>query len=294
VQQLRGRVAVVTGAASGIGFGLAERFAAEGMKVVLADIKEEALARAEGSLRSSGAEIVAIVTDVSEADQVARLARAALDAFGAVHVVCNNAGVGTSNVTPIWEENRADWDWVLGVNLWGVINGIRSFVPILLEQDQGHVVNTASIVGLLPGTMGIYSVTKHAVVALSEALQMQLAARGARVGVSVLCPGIVQTRITDSERNRPDRYPVQTPSSVHAAAQQQWELLRQRVEAGTPPSQVASVVVEAIRDERFYVLTHPEFLPRVRQRLEDIENGRPPSPPSPRARETLETAASTS
>src|SRR5215207_4970299 len=137
--------------------------------------------------------------------------------------------------------------------------------------------------------MGIYSVTKHAVVALSEALQIQLATRGARVGVSVLCPGIVRTRIADAERNRPDRYPVQTPLSVDATAQQHWELLRQRVEAGTPPSQVASVVVDAIRDERFYVLPHPEFLPRVRQRVDDIENGRPPSPPPPQARETLET-----
>jgi NAD(P)-dependent dehydrogenase (short-subunit alcohol dehydrogenase family) len=290
VQQLRGRVAVVTGAASGIGFGLAERFAAEGMKVVLADIEEEALARAEGSLRSSGAAVVAIVTDVSQPDQVDRLARSALDAFGAVHVVCNNAGVGTSTVIPIWEESQGDWEWVLGVNLGGVVNGIRSFVPLLLEQDQGHVVNTASILGLLPGTMGIYSVTKHAVVALSEALQIQLAARGARVGVSVLCPGVVRTRIMDTERNRPDRYPAYTPPSVDAAAQQQWELLRHAVETGTPPSEVASTVVEAIRNERFYVLTHPEFLPRVRQRMEDIESGRPPSPPS---RETPQTTAST-
>jgi NAD(P)-dependent dehydrogenase (short-subunit alcohol dehydrogenase family) len=294
VQQLRERVAVVTGAASGIGFGLAERFAAEGMKVVLADIEGEPLARAEGSLRSSGAELVAIVTDVSQPDQVDRLARGALDAFGAVHVVCNNAGVANSNEVPIWEASRADWEWVLGVNLLGVINGIRSFVPILLEQDEAHVVNTASIAGLLPGAMGIYSVTKHAVVALSEALQIQLATRGARVGVSVLCPGFVRTRIADADRNRPGRYPVETPFSVDAAARQQWELVRQRVESGTPPSQVASVVVEAIRDERFYVLPHPELLPRVRQRMDDIEHGRPPSPPSPQAQETLETAASTS
>jgi len=288
-----GRVAVVTGAASGIGFGLAERFASEGMKLVLADIEEEALRRAERLLRQSGAEVVTIVTDVSQPEQVDRLASAAVNAFGAVHVVCNNAGVATSNVTPIWEQGRADWDWVLGVNLWGVINGIRAFVPILLEQDEGHVVNTASILGLLPGTMGIYSVTKHAVVALSEALQMQLAARGARVGVSVLCPGVVQTRLMDSERNRPDRYPVQTPFNVDVTARQRWELLREQVETGTPPSDVASVVVEAIRSARFYVLTHPEFLRGFRQRLDDIENGRQPSPPSPRARETPETASST-
>ena len=136
MQQLMGKVAVVTGAASGIGFGLAERFAAEGMKVVLADIEEEALARAERSLRSSGAEVVAILTDVSQPDQVDRLARGALDAFGAVHVVCNNAGVGTSDGAPVREASRADWEWVVGVNLWGVINGIRSFVPILLEKEQ--------------------------------------------------------------------------------------------------------------------------------------------------------------
>jgi NAD(P)-dependent dehydrogenase (short-subunit alcohol dehydrogenase family) len=276
VKDLKDRVAVVTGAASGIGFALAECFASEGMKLVLADVEEEALARSERSLRSSGAEVVSVPTDVSDPDQVEHLAIAALSAFGAVHVVCNNAGVSVGSRAPLWEASRADWEWVVGVNMWGVINGVRTFVPILLEQDRGHVVNTASIAGLIPATLGIYSVTKHAVVAVSEALQLQLAARGAAVGVSVLCPGWVHTRIADAERNRPERYQQQTPAEVDAAQAAARQAL---IAGGAPPSTVAASVLDAIRQERFYVLPHPEWLPLVRQRAEDIEHGRPPTVP---------------
>jgi len=197
-----GRVAVVTGAASGIGLALSRRYAAEGMSVVLADMEGPALEAAAAELSGRGARVRAVVTDVSDADQVDALRDAALAAFGAVHVVCNNAGVGGPH-GPLWEISRGDVEWVLGVNTGGVLNGIRSFVPVLLEQDAGHVVNTASIFGVFAGTLGIYGPSKHTVVALSEALHLQLREVGARVGVSVLCPGAVATRIATSARNRP-------------------------------------------------------------------------------------------
>jgi NAD(P)-dependent dehydrogenase (short-subunit alcohol dehydrogenase family) len=183
-----GRVAVVTGAASGIGFGLSERFAAEGMQVVMADVEAPALAEAAARLRQQGAEIHAVVTDVSKADQVERLRDQAVEAFGAVHLLCNNAGVGGSTGS-LWDISPAEWEWVLGVNLWGVINGVRAFMPVLLDQDVAHVVNTSSIFGVFAGALGPYSVSKHAVVAYSESLYFQLRDAGARVGVSVLCPG---------------------------------------------------------------------------------------------------------
>ena len=280
---LRGRVAVVTGAASGIGRGLAERFAAEGMRLVLADIEEEPLRRAEHSLRTAGAEVIAVPTDVSDPDQVDRLASRSLEAFGRVQLVCNNAGVGVLSAAPLWEMSRADWEWVVGVNLWGVINGIRAFVPILLEQEEGHVVNTASMAGLTTATLGIYSVTKHAIVALSEALFFSLVMRGARVGVSVLCPGWVQTNIMNAERNRPLKY--RTGSQAEPAPEEAavLEFMKHLVATGAPPAKVAARVVEAIHEDRFYVVPQPELLPMVRQRMEDILEGRTPTPIVPGA-----------
>jgi NAD(P)-dependent dehydrogenase (short-subunit alcohol dehydrogenase family) len=278
MKSLKGRVAVVTGAASGIGLALAERFAAEGMKVVLVDVEVEPLGRAEHFLRSAGAEVLAVPTDVAKADQVDRLAQQAHEAFGGVHVVCNNAGVGATSGAAFWEMTRADWEWVLGVNLWGAINGMRAFVPILLEQDEGHVINTASMAGLntsAPGSMGVYSVSKHAVVALSESLQVSLRVRGANVGVSVLCPAWVRTNISESKRNRPAEYPAiepeRTPQATAAI-----EYVRGLVAAGSPPADMAAAVVDAIHKERFYVLPHREALPGVRQRMEDILNDRSP------------------
>lgn len=276
MKDLSSRVAVVTGAASGIGFALANAFASQGMKVVLADVEQEALEHAERSIRSSGAETLAVRTDVSEQSQVEDLAHAALQHFGAIHVVCNNAGVSIESRAPVWEATLADWEWMLSVNLWGVIHGVRTFVPILLEQSEAHVVNTASIAGLIPATLGIYSVTKHAVVALSEALQLQLAARQARVGVSVLCPGWVRTRIAEAERNRPphfqDAKTVPVDPDVAAAR-------RALISSGTSPELVADSVIDAIRAERFYVLPQPEWLPLIRSRTESIERGLPPSVP---------------
>jgi NAD(P)-dependent dehydrogenase (short-subunit alcohol dehydrogenase family) len=276
VKDLTGRVAVVTGAASGIGYALAGAFAREGMKLVLADIEAPALQQAEASLRANGAEVIALATDVSRQDQVEQLASGALEAFGAVHVVCNNAGVSLASRAPVWDATIADWQWMLNVNVWSVIHGIRTFVPILLQQTEGHLVNTASIAGLIPSVLGIYSVTKHAVVALSEAVQLQLAASSANVGVSVLCPGWVQTRITEAERNRPVEYRDGPPVTVEPAVAAARSAL---IGSGTPPSFVADCVVDAIRTGRFYVLPHPEWISVVKTRAEDVELGQPPRVP---------------
>jgi NAD(P)-dependent dehydrogenase (short-subunit alcohol dehydrogenase family) len=248
------------------------------MKVVLADVELEPLGRAERSLRSAGAEVLAVPTDVSKADQVDRLAQQARETFGAIHVVCNNAGVGATSGAAFWEMTRADWEWVLGVNLWGAINGMRAFTPILLEQEEGHMVNTASMAGLntgAPGSMGVYSVTKHAVVALSESLQVSLAIRGAHVAVSVLCPAWVRTNISESIRNRPAEYPANEPERTPQAAAA-IDYVKHLVATGTPPAKIAATVVDAIHKQRFYVLPHPEALPGVRQRMEDILEDRSP------------------
>src|SRR6201996_7487545 len=198
----RGRVAVVTGAASGIGQGLSGRFAAEGMHVVMADVEEPALSKAAAELAEAGASVLPVVTDVANRAAVEALRDAALSAFGAVHVVCNNAGVGGPH-GPLWECPPGEWDWVLGVNLGGVMNGVRAFMPVLLEQDAGHLVNTSSIFGVFAGILGPYGVSKHAVAALSETLHFNLKSIGVtHVGVSVLCPGAVRTNFGTPARNR--------------------------------------------------------------------------------------------
>jgi NAD(P)-dependent dehydrogenase (short-subunit alcohol dehydrogenase family) len=278
VKEFRDRVAVVTGGASGIGRAMAERFAAEGMKVVLADIERDALAAAEGEMKAKGATVLAVPTDVAQAEDVEALAERTLDAFGAVHVVCNNAGVAAGG--PCWERTIADWQWVLGVNLWGVIHGIRVFVPIMLAQDsEGHIVNTASHAGLTssPG-LATYTVTKHAVVALSEVLHHELTLSGAKVKVSVLCPMWVSTRIADSDRNRPAELqndPSQEVIRPEVATLE--EMVRQRIAEGISPDEVADHVFNAIRDERFYILTHALTSRLVRLRMEDILEGRNPT-----------------
>lgn len=264
-------VAVITGAASGIGRGLAERFAAEGMKVVLADVEEEPLARLEADLSAKGAAVISVRTDVSSSAQVENLAIRTIDTFGAVHILCNNAGVVCSR--PVWEHTLADWEWVLGVNLWGVIHGIRTFVPRMLAQGNAcHIVNTASILGLVGGSgEGIYKVSKHGVVALSETLADELAQKDANIQVHVLCPGWVRTGILESGRNRPDTL-QNTMEEGHSS-----ELIiggsrntRAEMEAGLSPAEVAEHVYNAIQNGVFYIHTHPEHKAWIRERMERI------------------------
>jgi NAD(P)-dependent dehydrogenase (short-subunit alcohol dehydrogenase family) len=271
MEELSGKVAVVTGAASGIGEALARRFAEEGMRVVLADVERDALARVA---RDLGQDALAVPTDVSRLADVEALARATVDKFGAVHVVCNNAGVAAAG--PCWEVSDADWQWVLGVNLWGVIHGVRVFVPLMIRQGtEGHVVNTASMAGLISGPMnGVYSVTKYGVVALSEALHLDLALAGSRVKTSVLCPGWVNTRIADSDRNRPASAPLPSWQPNDPNMEQ---VIRQMLASGLAPDRVAGLVVDAIRAERLYVLTHPEWKGMIRQRMDDIMAERNPT-----------------
>jgi NAD(P)-dependent dehydrogenase (short-subunit alcohol dehydrogenase family) len=274
MKDLQGKVAVITGGASGIGRSVAERAAAEGMKLVLADIEEGPLKSAVDDLTSSGAEAFGVVTDVSDRASVEALRDAALDRFGAAHLVHNNAGIGLGG--PIWEVTEEDWRWILGVNLWGVVHGVAAFTPLLIEQGEGHIVNTASVAGLIAAPfLGPYNATKQAVVAISETLFKDLQTVGAPVGVSVLCPGFVQTRIAESERNRPE-WAVSDHSAEGAEAVR--GVVQGLVDGGIAPGTVADRVIEAVRRDIFYILTHPELDAAIRTRFDDILQRRRPSP----------------
>lgn len=267
------RVAVITGAASGIGRGMAERFAAEEIVVVLADIEEEPLLRTEAELKSKGANVLAVKTDVSNVSDVEKLAAKTIDTFGAVHILCNNAGVVCSR--PIWEHTIADWEWVLGVNLWGVIHGIRTFVPHMLAQDtKCHIVNTASILGLVRGPgEGIYKVSKHAVVALSETLADELAQICSKIQVHVLCPGWVKTGILDSARNRPYTIPKsESEENPIKGNVSEIQSAHAEMQAGLSPAEVAEHVMYAFKSGNFYIHTHPEHKAWVQVRMEGILN----------------------
>jgi NAD(P)-dependent dehydrogenase (short-subunit alcohol dehydrogenase family) len=269
MKTLRGRVAVVTGAASGIGLALAERFAAEGMKVVMADIEGPALAAAAEGLRKTGAALLATRVDVSSPEDVERLARETYAAFGAAHVLCNNAGVAVLGA--VHEHTLADWQWVINVNLWGVIHGVRAFLPRMLGGgDEGHIVNTASMAGLTTAPfMSVYDVTKHGVVALSESLYKELQVTGAPIGVSVVCPGLINTAIMRSARNRPDA--LAEAGKTGPAAQAFGQALADRLSGGYPPSEVAEQVVQGIREGRFYVVpAQPEVKEGIAIRAQDL------------------------
>jgi NAD(P)-dependent dehydrogenase (short-subunit alcohol dehydrogenase family) len=277
VKIFRDRVAVVTGAASGIGLALAERFAAEGMKIVMADVEAYALERAAAALRGRATAVLATRVDVSKADDVERLARETYAAFGAAHVVCNNAGVAV--IGAVHEHSLADWQWVMGVNLWGVIHGVRAFVPRMLAGgDEGHIVNTASMAGLTTAPfMSVYDVTKHGVVALSESMYKEFTATGAPIGVSVVCPGLINTSIMRSSRNRPPELAEEGKAGPMAQAFGQG--LADRLTGGYPPSEVAAQVFEGIRDQRFYVVpAQPEVRQWATIRAQDIIELRNPTP----------------
>ncbi|HUC05737.1 MAG TPA: SDR family NAD(P)-dependent oxidoreductase [Acidimicrobiales bacterium] len=273
MEDLRDKVAVITGAASGIGRAVATRAASEGMRVVLADIEEAPLEEVEAALSNDGADVVSAVTDVSDAVSVRELREVALRRFGAVHLVHNNAGIGAGGL--VWEVPEETWKWIFGVNLWGVVHGISTFVPLLVEQGEGHVVNTASIAGLTSAPfMGPYNATKHAVVTISETLYKDLQVVGSPVGVSVLCPGFVQTRIAESERNRPDW----VPSRPAANGPEMRGVLQSLVDGGIPARTVADAVMDGVRANRFYILTHPGLTSGIETRLRDVLEGRSPSP----------------
>ena len=268
-----GQVAVVTGAASGIGLALARRFAGAGLDVVLADVDEAALADAGAVVRDAGVDALEVVCDVSDEASVDALAAAATERFGDVHVLCNNAGV--SSTADAWSGPISTWHWVLGVNLWGIVHGVRAFLPVLERQSAAHIVNTASIAGVLPGFGASYDASKHAAVALSEDLYRDLASRGGTVGVSVLCPGWVRTGIIDAQRN----WPAELGEAPEPAPGADIVLrhVRNAVAEGTTPAAVADLVADAITSERFWIFPHPDFLELAVQRWHEISEGQDPA-----------------
>ena len=276
--QFEGKVAVITGAASGFGRAFAEKGAALGMKLVLADVDGSALAQTVETLRAAGADAIGVPTDVSDATQVEALALAALDAFGKIHLLFNNAGVGAGGF--LWESTANDWAWVFGVNVMGVAHGVRVFTPIMLRQNEpAHIVNTASVAGLLsPPAMGIYNASKHAVVSLTETLYHDLQNVGGQVGCSLLCPAFVPTGIANAERARPETLRNEAaPTRSQLAAGKQ---LQRAVQSGKLSAKdVAELTFAAIEAGRFYIITHPAIMPTVHLRNEDIEQQRNPTDP---------------
>ncbi len=274
--ELKGKTAAVTGAASGLGRAMALAFAGEGMDLALADVEEKDLLSVQKEIEAKGVRAFSMRVDVSKQSEVDAFAANTGTHFGHIHLVCNNAGV--SPLGAAWENSLADWQWILGVNLWGVIHGVRAFVPRLIEQNEGHVVNTASVAGLIsPPGSGAYNVTKHAVVALSETLHHDLRSRGSGVGVSVLCPAYVPTRITESERNRPKEFKASQKSAETLARE---AMLKKAVASGRlSADDVAQAVVAAVKQNRFYILTHPRIKGAIRARMEDILEERAPRDP---------------
>jgi NAD(P)-dependent dehydrogenase (short-subunit alcohol dehydrogenase family) len=282
ISNFKGKTAVLTGAGSGFGLECARIAASLGMKLVLVDVQQNALDAAQKELQATGVDILARRVDVSDTTQMEQLAREVQERFGAPHFVFNNAGVGAGGL--VWENTVQDWQWVLGVNLWGVIHGVRLFTPMMLaaaQKDpsyQGHIVNTASMAGLLnPPNMGIYNVSKHAVVSLSETLYQDLALVTEQVGASVLCPFFVPTGINQSHRNRPDALPGGKPTRSQLIGQ---AMSDKAVSSGkVTAAQVAQLVFDAIRSNQFYIYSHPKALATVQERLEDVVQGRNPTDP---------------
>ncbi len=281
MQDVNGRVAVVTGAASGIGLATAHLLAREGMQLVLADIEDAALAAAEAAIKATGGDVVAVRCDVTVQDEVDDLANVAFSSFGHVHVVFNNAGVAATGATlrlRAWEGSLADWDWTLKVNFMGVLHGVRAFVPRMLAAgEEGHIVNTASMAGLLAGA-NPYSVSKNAVVCLTEGIYCDLREMGARLSASVVCPGLINTRILDAERNRADAFGGKTDlATMRPEVQQFVSDFEAALKVGYSPEVVADHVLEAIRNDRFYVFpAQPEILEQVKARATALLEQRNP------------------
>ncbi|MES3020400.1 MAG: SDR family oxidoreductase [Pseudomonadota bacterium] len=294
MKNFQDKVAVITGGASGLGREFANSAAKLGMKLVLADVQQDALDKAKDELEAQGATVLALICDVRKSEQIQALADATMASFGAVHLLFNNAGVGSGGL--IWENSEADWDWVMGVNVYGVIHGVRIFTRLMLEcakQDpayEGHIVNTASMAGLLNApTMGVYNVSKHAVVALSETLYHDLQLVEAPIGASVLCPYFVPTGISQSHRNRPDDVKMAEAATASQKAAQ--AMTSKAVESGkVSAADVAQKTFDAIRDGQFYIYSHPGALNNVANRMDEIVNQRNPADPykdSPHIRDML-------
>ena len=267
MKNFEGKTAVITGAASGIGKALAEKFAKEKMQVVLADIEEEALEKTVENLRHYQHRVIGIKADVLVEDSITELFAKAKEEYGNIHILCNNAGIGANSGTKaIWEIEKNDWDWVMGVNYQSVLYGLQTFIPHMLEHgEEGHVVTTVSLAGLLPGA-GTYGVSKHAVMALTEALSRDLVARGAKINASVLCPGFVNTNIDNSERNRPNHLGKSEEVEAPVGAEIMSAMLRQ----GKKPEEIADIVYEAIKENIFYILSHPAWDDSLKSHFENI------------------------
>lgn len=268
MKEFKDKVAVITGAASGIGKGLASHCVERGMKVVLADIEEAPLQETKQSFQNQGAEVLAIHTDVSNLPDVEVLAEKTIETYGSVHLLFNNAGVLGALGLP-WESTQSDWQWIIGVNLWGIIHGIKVFVPIMLRQGSDcHIVNTASIAGLSTVPTVAYAMTKHGIIGLTEALYLQLKQANARIGVSVLCPGVIRSRIHESARNRPAelRNEVESPPLTPQQQVTLEEFLKM-LETAMTPKQYAEKVFIAIEEDKFYVFSEDKYRENIQQRM---------------------------
>ncbi|MEM9654801.1 MAG: SDR family NAD(P)-dependent oxidoreductase [Actinomycetota bacterium] len=277
MDELTGRTAVVTGAGSGMGRAFANRFAAAGMQVVLADIEQVALNDAVAEITGTGAKAVGVVMDAADEQANRELFDTTIDNFGAANVVCLNAGVGGGG--PIRELTTRDWEWTLGVNLWGVIHGLQAFLNHLIDHGDGHVVITSSIFGHLSNAgTAPYNVAKHGVATLAETLHHELRDEGSTVGVTCLCPGMVNTRILDSERNRPEQLMNVNPRERTAEEEARREIAAEFFSQAKPPAEVADQVHDAILNNQFWLFTDEDFTPNINLRHDDIEQRRAPSP----------------
>lgn len=285
MKKFRKRVAVITGAANGIGFAMAQRFAKEGMQLVLADIDEEALLHAEKELQAEGATTISVRTDVRVAKDVEQLAVRSLIYYGGVHVICNNAGIA-ANPGKCWEQTEADWNRILDINLWSVIHGINTFVPILLEQgEEAHIVNTASIAAhvVFPGAAP-YSTTKFAILALTETLHHELAMSNVDIGVSVLCPGFVRTNIFNNNRHASEK---EAAARLTPEQEGMWDVYEQLIKEGAKPSQVVDALIQGIQEKKLYIFTDQEWVKSAHNRMTEIFNSGNPQLQYPASVESL-------